>query len=269
VTTRDLCNGVVRAVLCVLLVCGCRPSANESGKVDAKSKSLPPLSAAAKRGDVSLVKKLLSSGADPNAVDPEGGTPLQYATSSAKIEVVRALLAGGANVRANSPDGYSVLHVVAVDREVQIAELLLAAGADVNARTTNGTTPLIASVCSPYSESKMSLTLIRAGADVNIVNSDGETALFCATGREVVEELLKRGANPNIQSTRFSGETPLHKAALNGDKEVVELLLRYGADPTIRNYNGETPLDITNVKFEEVRRILSSRSKNSGNQSQD
>jgi ankyrin repeat protein len=203
---------------------------------------------------------LLASGADPSAVDPEGGTPLQYAASRGKIEVVQALLAGGANVRANSPDGYSVLHAVAVNREVRIAELLLAAGADVNARTTNNTTPLMASVCSPYSESKMSLTLIRAGADVNIVSSDGETALSCATAHDVAEELLKRGANPNIQSTRFSGETPLHKAAFNGDEETVELLLRYGADPTIRNYNGETPLDITNVKYEGVRRLLSSRS---------
>lgn len=257
---RFLSVGVMVLALAAALP-GCGPSYTNPNEVDANGKPLPPLCAASKRGDVATVKRLLASEIDPNAFDTEGRTPLQYAASSGKIEVVRALLAGGANVRANSPDGYSVLHAVAVGREVQIAQLLLAAGADVNARTTSNTTPLMASVCSPYSDSKMSLTLIRAGADVNIVSSDGETALSCATAHDVMKELLKRGANPNIQSTRFSGETPLHKAALNGDKETVELLLRYGADPTIRDSNGQTPLDITNVKFEEVRRVLSSLSK--------
>jgi uncharacterized protein len=257
---RLLSTGVIIIVLSAALG-GCRPSATNPGEVDAKGKPLPPLCAASTRGDVSAVKRLLASGTDPNAVDAEGRTPLQYAASSGKIEVVRALLAGGANVRASSPDGYTALHAVAVDREAQIAELLLVAGADINARTTNNTTPLMASVCSPYSDAKMSLTLIRSGADVNIVNSDGETALSCATAStlEVIEELLKKGANPNIQSKRFSGETPLHKAALNGVKDAVEMLLRYGADPTIRNDKGETPLDITNVKFADVRELLTNK----------
>ena len=179
---------------------------------------------------------------------------------------MQALLAGGANVRARSLDGSTALHAAAVDREVAIAEILIAAGADVNARTSNNVTPLMASIGSPYSDAKMSLTLIRAGADVNVADSSGETALLiaAATGPdEVFEELLKRGANPNVQgsSLGFPGYTALHMAALNGATRKVELLLQHGADPTIRNDEGQTPLDITNVKFEEVRKILTSHSK--------
>jgi ankyrin repeat protein len=248
----------IAMVLSATIMWSCRPSTTVSEEGDADKTSMTSLMIAAKRGDASRVRSLLAAGADPNGVNAEGGTPLQYAVSSGKIAVVQALLAGGANVRACSPDGYTVLHAVAVDREVPIAELLLAAGADVNARTTKNVTPLMASVGSPYSIAKMSLTLIRAGADVNAADSDGETVLLGATGNalEVIEELLKKGANPNIQSKRFSGETPLHKAAFNGLKDEVEILLRYGADSTIRNNKGQTPLDITNVKFAEVRKLL-------------
>jgi uncharacterized protein len=251
-------RGILLMALCATLSVGCR----RSEEVGPGGKALSPLLAAAKRGDASTIEKLLSSGAAPNDSDAEGVTALIYAVSSGKIGAVRALLAGGANVRLADRNGYTVLHAVAVDREHAIAELLLSAGADVNARTKDNITPLMASVCSPYSDATMSLTLIRAGADVNIVDSDGETALSCATSRtlEVIEELLKRGANPNIQSKRFSGETPLHLAAMNGSTQTVELLLRYGANPAIRNNEGQTPLDITNVKFDEVRKLLSSHS---------
>ena len=254
-------RGIVVTAFCAALALSCRRSAPVSQEPNAGTNSLTPLMIATKRGDASAVSRLLAAGADPNAANAENSTPLQFAVSGGKIAVVQALLAGGANVRTRSPNGYTALHAVAVDRAVRIAELLLAAGADVNARTTNNVTPLMASVCSPYSDAKMSLALIRAGADVNMVDSDGETALLCATAStvDVIEELLKKGANPNIRSKRFSGETPLHRAASNGSKDEVEMLLRYGADPTIRDDNGKTPLDITNVKFADVREALEKR----------
>ena len=258
--------GMMVLVSCALLMLSCRPSNSELEEVDANGKSLTPLCAAAKKGDLSAVKTLLAAGADPNAADTASSPPLQYAASSGNISVVQALLAKGANARARDRVGSTALHAAAVDREVRIAEALLAAGADVNARTTDDVTPLMASIGSPYSDAKMSLTLIRAGADVNIVDSNGETALWIAitdSSEEVIEELLRRGANPNVQARAlgFPGYTPLHMAAINGSTKTVDLLRRYGADPAIRNDEGQTPLDITNVKFEDVRRILSSRSK--------
>ncbi|HYJ05472.1 MAG TPA: ankyrin repeat domain-containing protein [Chthoniobacterales bacterium] len=249
-------GAVMITVLCATLSTGCGRSDMASNETQEDKSSLSPLSMAAKRGDVSVVRKLLTARADPNGPDSEGNTPLHYAVSSGKIAVVETLLAGGANVRACSRSGYTALHAVAVDRQVRIAELLLAAGADINARTDDNVTPLLASVGSPYSDSKMSLTLIRAGADVNIADSDGRTALWLCS--QVCEELLKRGADPNIKARAlgFPGYTPLHMAAMNGYTEKVKLLLQSGADPSIRNDTGETPLDITNVKFAEVRELL-------------
>lgn len=85
--------------------------------------------------------------------------------------------------------------------------------------------------------------LIKQKADVNKSRFDIKaTPLYVAAERgfkEIVEELLKNGADPNL--TLNSGSSPLIIATLNGHTEVVALLLKSGAN---RNfvYNGNTAL---------------------------
>ncbi|XP_016898081.1 oxysterol-binding protein-related protein 1-like isoform X2 [Cynoglossus semilaevis] len=77
-------------------------------------------------------------------------------------------------------------------------------------------------------------------------SSLGWTALHmaCYFGhREVVEELLKAGADVNVQNS--VGDTPLHKAAYTGRKEIVLLLLRYDACANIINGTAQIPKDVT------------------------
>ncbi|MGH9710508.1 MAG: ankyrin repeat domain-containing protein, partial [Candidatus Acidiferrales bacterium] len=71
---------------------------------------------------------------------------------------------------------------------------------------------------------------------------------------EVMQELLKRGANPNAQND--AGESPLHMAAMNGLVDRVQLLLQYGANATLRNAEGKTPLDVANKKWLQVRELM-------------
>jgi ankyrin repeat protein len=257
---------VIALGACVTIPSACRRVTVASDQQTEGAKKLSPLMDAARKGDLFAVRKLLRAGVDVNAMDTDGNTALKCAAESGNIAVVQALLGAGANVRAQSADGYTALHAAAVEREVRIVELLLAAGADVNARTKNNVTPLMSSIGSPYSDPKVSLVLIRGGADVNAADPDGRTALWIATTDstpEVMEELLKRHADPNVQPRTLgpSGDTPLHMAAMNGLKTEVELLLRYGADPTIRNANGETPADVANPKFPEIKEILSKHSR--------
>ncbi|XP_041660255.1 oxysterol-binding protein-related protein 1-like isoform X2 [Cheilinus undulatus] len=76
--------------------------------------------------------------------------------------------------------------------------------------------------------------------------SAGWTALHlaCYFGhRDVVEELLKAGADANLQNNM--GDTPLHKAAYTGRKEIVLLLLRYDACSNIINGTAQIPKDVT------------------------
>ncbi|XP_063741965.1 oxysterol-binding protein-related protein 1-like isoform X2 [Eleginops maclovinus] len=68
--------------------------------------------------------------------------------------------------------------------------------------------------------------------------------LACYSGhRDAVEELLKAGADANLQNDM--GDTPLHKAAFAGRKEIVLLLLRYDACSNIINGTAQIPKDVT------------------------
>ena len=65
-------------------------------------------------GDVAAVALLLEAGADPNARDVSGWTPLHKAAGfNANPAVVGALLDAGADVHARDADGWTPLHLAA------------------------------------------------------------------------------------------------------------------------------------------------------------
>ena len=99
---------------------------------------------AAQSGNLDLIAVLLAYGADANAVDATGNTPLAATLrrkSQQRAAAIAALLAGGAdpNVRMGSE---TPLHKVARDNDHALAKLLLAHGANVTALDTRGRTPL-------------------------------------------------------------------------------------------------------------------------------
>lgn len=93
-------------------------------------------------GDADEVNRLRERGADPNAVDNEGWTPLHRAVLEGHIEICGALLAKGADVGATRFDGETALHHAAEYGRTQEAEVLLAQGAEVESRDDEGNTPL-------------------------------------------------------------------------------------------------------------------------------
>jgi len=79
--------------------------------------------------------------------------------------------------------------------------------------------------------------------EINFKDKHGYTALDLAVIHnlvEVVEVLLKNGADPNIKDK--NGYTPLHRAVIKSSPVLAKLLLKYGADPNIRDVYGYTPL---------------------------
>lgn len=61
-----------------------------------------PLHLAARWGDAKIVEILLASGADLNAVDEAGNTPLMYAAGKGHVEVTRRLLERRADTGLNA-----------------------------------------------------------------------------------------------------------------------------------------------------------------------
>ena len=85
--------------------------------------------------------------------------------------------------------------------------------------------------------------LLKKKADPNIQNNDGWTALMVASQnghQQVVELLLKEKANPNIQDN--DGETALMAASEDDNQQMVKLLLKEKADPNIQDNEGWTAL---------------------------
>jgi len=89
--------------------------------------------------------------------------------------------------------------------------------------------------------------LLKNGADVKTAarNAQKVTALHGAVARrdvEIVKMLLEAGADPNARQER--GFAPLHDAAANGNAALVELLLKHGALADAKTDDGKTPADM-------------------------
>ncbi len=125
---------------------------------------------------------LIQGGADCNATDIEGWTPLLLAVQVGANEVVPVLLAHGADANRVSNDGVSPLMVASEGRNTNTVRMLLRHGANVNAVSAVKDTPLIYAVTA--GDEKVAKLLCDAGADVSVRDDDGETALTIANDRE-------------------------------------------------------------------------------------
>ena len=173
-------------------------------------------------------------------------TPLHQAVNAGDIERVKSLLSDGADVNAKDDKGNTPLHLLARYgyKKQDIAELLIAKGADVNARNKDGWTPLHFTAWRSYTgHLNIAKLLIDKSADIHARAKDGRIPLHYAAGSRslgMVELLLAKGTDVNARD--WQDWTALHSAAGRTAKSVVELLLAEGADPNARNSTGGTPL---------------------------
>ena len=86
--------------------------------------------------------------------------------------------------------------------------------------------------------------LIKKGANVNIQADQTKKAPIHEANDKIAELLIANGANINIQDKIY--ETSLHIAARNGNKELALILLRNGANTDLENEGGKTAQEIAN-----------------------
>jgi len=202
--------------------------AGETAMLDHNSRRNLELIAAAGRGDLPGVEKLLGEGASVRAKDGSGKTALNNAAYGNHVEVFRRLLGAESNV--NEPDNVpsSPLMTAAVRGHVEIVRLALAAGADVRSINQYGGNALIPAC--HYGHIEVVRELLKTKIDVNHVNNLGWTALLETVilgdggikHLEIMRLLLEHGAKVNIADR--DGVAPLEHARRRGYTEMAQLL---------------------------------------------
>ena len=175
------------------------------------------------------------------------------AVDNKNITEIKSLLNQGANVNAQEKYGWTPLHWAALNGYYDVAKLLIENGADVNIKNNGGWTPLHeAAFKECYDIVKL---LIDNGADVNTQNEDGTSPLHISAMkgyRDIIKYLIENGADVNVQDK--DGWAPLHYAAFWDSVDIIKLLIENGVDPFIKNKDGKIPLDY--CKNQEVRQLL-------------
>ena len=97
---------------------------------------------AAENGYAVVCQRLIQAGANVNATNWFGWTPLHLAALNGYVEVCRLFIERGANVHATSSIDWTPLHWAALNGRVEVCRLLIDRGADVHAVTNDGRTPL-------------------------------------------------------------------------------------------------------------------------------
>lgn len=134
---------------------------------------------------------------------------LSLASIYGKNEMVDWLIGEGADINAMDEFGCTPLHDAARNKKVDTIGILLKYGAQINARDHNGNTPLYTAI-RRNANSKAIGALLQNNADVNIANNMGQTPIFVAVSRghiETVKKLIESGADVNVVDA--AGETPL------------------------------------------------------------
>ena len=209
-------------------------------------------------GHLPSCRVLTSHGAQIDATNDLGYTPLMAAIEGGHEDVIDFFLKSGADVNpevmattaVEGLGGSFPLYTATRKENLAVIKKLLKRGVDVNRRTPNGWTPLKSAAQQGCLE--IVKVLVEAGADPNIADDTNYTPLMNAVSGEhedIVKILLKFNADPNIQSGENpedddweAGRSALMDAAVSGNVAIARELLKSGANPNLLNSKGRTAL---------------------------
>ena len=199
----------------------------------------PLHSAIQNNANIGHISYILECGADVNARNRRGDTPLLVTVQQNNRTIGEMLISKKADVFATNTDNYSPLRV-ALTTGGDVQDWLL--GSEVIKSSDGmGNTPL--HYAAEWQLNDSISVLFEKGATANVQNSNGESPVFSAVkadSPETISLLIKNGANKDLRD--YLGNTPLHMCIRWDSKDSVEILIKDGADINAKNLSGKTPL---------------------------
>lgn len=191
---------------------------------------------AALAGDQDGIAAALAGGADVDARDAAGRTPLMVATEARQTEAFRALLAAGADVDLQDDKLDNPFLYAGAEGLLDILVLAHEAGADPTITNRYGGVALIPAAERGHVEVVRYL-LTETEVDIDHVNRLGWTALLEAIllsdggppHQAIVAMLIEHGADVDLADG--DGIRPLAHARARGQVEIAALLQAAGARP--------------------------------------
>jgi len=173
-------------------------------------------------------------------VNDRGTPPIFIATETGNLGIFNYLEKHGADI-FKTYHGRTLINVAAYNGSYDIVKYLLDKGISTAKIDTFGDTPLFRAV--EGDKIKVAKLLLRQGAKVNTECSSGQYPIHEVRSPEMVDLLIKHGADPNQHTGKtfgsFSKKTPLHYARGKG---TAKALIKAGGKLEAKDINGNTPL---------------------------
>lgn len=232
---KSVGRGLKKAALLALVVVSSVAAAEPDG-------TTPLHRAVGSNAPLSTVEALIKSGADVNAANRYGVTPLSLAAGNGNDRVLRLLIEAGANARAADAalrEGRTTLMLAARTGNVTALKLLIEKGADVNAvESRTGTTALMWAALDNRADAVRAL--VAGGANVN---ARSKVTAYPHTPPGVIGDALEEGYSYVGQTVLpRGGWTALMYAARQGSLDAARALAESGADPNIADPDGTPAL---------------------------